>query len=881
VTLPVGTRLGHFIVRTPLGKGGMGEVYRATDTALDRDVAIKVLPSEVADDADRLSRFEREARVLAALNHPNIAHVYGFERAQVEHSRVNFLAMELVPGEDLAERLTRGPVAIEETIEIAKQVAAALEQAHEAGIVHRDLKPANIKLTPDGAVKVLDFGLAKAHARDGGGAVPADLSASPTFATSQTQAGIILGTAAYMAPEQVRGKRVDSRADIWAFGVVLFEMLSGRRAFAGDTVTDILAAVLRADLDLTALPAGTPHRLRELLRRCLERDPHRRLRHIGEARILLDDVSAEPHDALAPAAVPMPASRTGRAWPWALAVVVAAFVGVGVGRFAMAPTLLLSRPVRFEISAGAVSSAVLSPDGTQLAIASQDQLWVRDMARLETRALQKTDGAVRPFWSPDSRTIAYGARGKLWKVAADGGIPTVICDLVSGLWDEDAGGAWLANGTIVYSDGNTALFQVSAQGGDPMPIVKPDPQRELHFHTVSALPDGRSVVYVVHRAGEGVGSNTLAIWSAGQARVLLEMKNQSLDDPVYSPSGHLLFRRGPTNVGVWAVPFSMNTLQTTGEPFLVSQGTRRPSVAADGTLVLLPPQRQRPINLVWVDREGNVVGRIDEPRFRQTTASISPDGDRIAVPEAGDGEVDIWQYDIRRNTRSRVTVNVVAIEPRWLPDSRSVLYTARPAPGQGPVIRRVMADGSGRDQQIVQGMRGVVSADGATLFYTQPENEGQRLWYRSVAERNAKPALFVDKAFYSITASPSPDGRLIAYEAEPGPGQYQVYLRRFPPSEGTWQVSTDGGSSPRWSRDGRLFFAHGPEIMEVHVTADPEVLIGTPTTLFKRAPTGGATVPAPFDVSPDGTRFLIYEPVGDASDERITVVQHWFTEFAK
>jgi len=879
VTLPVGTRLGHFIVRTPLGKGGMGEVYRATDTALERDVAIKVLPSEMADDADRLARFEREARVLAALNHPNIAHVYGFERAQVDHSTVDFLAMELVPGEDLAERLTRGPLAIDETIEIARQVAAALEQAHEAGIIHRDLKPANIKLTPDGAVKVLDFGLAKAHAREG--TVPADLSHSPTFATSQTQAGLILGTAGYMAPEQVRGRRVDSRADIWAFGVVMFEMLTGKRAFAGDTVTDILAAVLRADPDWSALPAGTPQRLRALVSRCLERDPQRRLRHIGEARIALEEATSEPHDAIAPAARSMPASRAGHMWLWAVAVVVAGLLGVGVGRFATTPAATPSRPVRFEISAGAVSSAVLSPDGAALALVAQDQLWVRDMPRVETRALPKTEGAVRPFWSPDSRTIAYGAKGKLWKVAADGnGAPTVVCDLVSGLWDGDAGGAWLADGTIVYSDGNTALFQVSAQGGDPTPIVKPDPQRELHFHTVSVLPDGRSVVYVVHRAGEGVGSNTLAIWSGGQARVLLELKNQGVDDPVYSPSGHLLFQRGPTNAGVWAVPFSMSTLQTTGEPFLVAQGMRRPSVAADGTLVLLPPERQRPINLVWVDREGKTVGHIDEPRFRQTAATVSAEGDRIVVAEASEGgRSDLWQYDIRRNTRGRLTANEGAGDPRWMPDGRSVLYNVRTS--TGPTIRRVAADGSGRVQEVAQGIRAVPSSDGNTIFFTRPDADGQRLFYRSFTDRDSKPVLFVDQPFYAIVASPSPDGRFVAYEAEPGPGQYQIYVRRFPPTEGTWQVSTDGGTSPRWSRDGRLFFAHGPEIMEVQVTADPEVRIGTPTVLFKRAPTGGVAVPASFEVSPDGSRFLAYEPVGDASDERITVVQHWFTEFAR
>jgi Tol biopolymer transport system component len=882
VTLSQGLHLVHFKIHSSIGKGGMGEVYRATDTKLNRDVAIKVLPPEVAGDAERLARFEREARLLASLNHPNIAHVYGFESTVLpDGSTVNFLAMELVPGEDIAERLERGAIPIDETIAIAKQVAEALEEAHEAGIVHRDLKPANIKLTPDGRVKVLDFGLAKAYAGDISGVAGVDLSHSPTFAPSRTQAGVILGTAAYMSPEQVRGKPLDSRTDIWSFGAVLFEMLAGRRLFAGETVSDLMAAVLRADLDWGALPAATPHKLRALIHRCLERDPKRRLRDIGEARIALEDLAAGGDDAATPVTALPSASQRRRVWPWVLALGITTLVGVAIGRLLMVPARPQPRPVRFEISAGAVSSAVLSPDGTHLAIAAQGQLWLRDLARLETRALEKTEGAVRPFWSPDSRTIAFGAKGKLWKVVADGGTPSVVCDLVSGLWDDDAGGAWLSDGTIVYSNGNAGLWQVSAQGGDPVEVLKPDPQRELHFHTASVLPDGRSVIYVVHRAGEGLGSNTLALWSDKHARVLLELAGQTLDDPIFSPSGHILFRRTPANAGVWALPFSMKTLQATGEPFLVAQGMRGPSVASDGTLVLLPPRRQRPVNLVWADRSGKILSRIDEPRFRQTSATISPEGDRVAVVESDEGKVDLWQYDLRRNTRSRLTANEGPADPKWLPDGRSLLYIVRTTTGQGVAIKRVTADGSGRAEEITEGRRPAASHDGAIVFYTLADQDGMRLWYRSLTARDAKPALFVDQVFYSINAAPSPDGRFVAYEAEPGPDQSQIYVRRFPPSEGVWQVSSNGGTSPRWSRDGRLFFAQGGDIFEVAVAADPDVRIGTPTRLFKRTPTGGAAVPAPFDVSPDGTRFLFYEPVGDASDERIAVVLNWFSELAR
>jgi Tol biopolymer transport system component len=877
VTLTQGIQLGVFRIHSPLGKGGMGEVYRATDTRLNRDVAIKVLPEEVAGNAERLARFEREARLLAALNHPNIAQVFGFEgAAQSDGSSIHFLAMELVPGQDLAERLLHGPIPIDETINLARQVAGALEQAHETGIVHRDLKPANIKVTPDGTVKVLDFGLAKADSEEHAG--PVDLSHSPTFAQTRTQAGVILGTAAYMSPEQVRGKPVDRRTDIWAFGAVLYEMLAGQRLFAGDTVSDLLAAVLREDPKWAALPSGTPPTLAALLRRCLERDPKRRLRDIGEARIALDDIAAGVTDVAVHAAAAASGPSRRQTWFWLLALAATALAAVAVGRFVLVPSASPPRSVRFEISAGDVATAVVSPDGTKLVIAAQGQLWLRDLSNLETRALEQTDGAVRPFWSPDGHTIAYGARGKLWKVVAAGGVPTVICDLVAGLWDDDAGGAWLSDGTIVYSNGNAGLWRVSAQGGDPAVVVTPDGKHQLHFHTAAVLPDGHSVMYVSHFDGDG--RTALFVWSDGQSRQLLELAGQVLDDPVYSPTGHILFHRTPTNAGVWALPFSMKTLQPTGEPFLVSQGMRSPSAAMDGTLVMLPPRRQRPVNLVWADREGKVLSRIDEPRLRQTTARISPEGDRVVVAELEGGKGDIWQYDLLRHARIRLTRDSNGVDPSWTPDGGSVLYDARSTGRVATVIKRVTADGSGRTEDVGDGRRPAVVRDGSLLF-GMPEKDGWRIWYRPLADRNAKPIPFVEQSFYNASLSPSPDGRFVAYEAEPGPDQSQIYLRRFPPTEGVWQVTATGGTSPRWSRDGRLFFAHGAEIFEVQITATPDVRIGTPTRLFTRTPTGGAAVPSAFDVSPDGKRFLIYEPVGDVNDSKITVALNWFAELPR
>jgi Tol biopolymer transport system component len=863
VTLAAGVKLGPYEIVAPLGAGGMGEVYRAKDTKLGREVAIKVLPEALAEDAERLARFQREAQVLASLNHPHIAAIYGLERS----GNVEALVLELVDGETLAERIGAGPIPVDEALAIARQIADALEGAHEKGIVHRDLKPANVKVTTEGKVKVLDFGLAKALTGD---ASSPDVSHSPTLTAQATQAGVVIGTAAYMSPEQARGKAVDKRADIWAFGAVLYEMLAGRKAFEGETVSDTLAAVLRADIDWASLPDQTPPGVRGVLRRCLDRDPKHRLRDIGDARIALEDLT--PGADGSAAAVGGGTQRVPirrRTWAWLAAVLAALLAGMASGRFAMAPHSPPARPVRFEISAGRVSSVAISPDGRLLAIASGGKVRVRDLARLEIREVEGSDGGIRPFWSPDSRTIVFGARGKLWKVLAEGGAPSAICELDSGLWDDDAGGAWLSDGTIVFSNGNSGLWQVSAQGGDPVEVLKPDPKQELDFHTVGGLPDGRSVIYVIHRAGEGGGPDTLGIWSGGKARRVFESKGQVLDDPTFSPSGHILFARMPTNAGVWALPFSLKGLSAAGEPFLVSPESRGPSVASEGTLVVLPRRRGRARNLTWVDRSGKTLGHVDEPRVRGL-ASISPDGNRIAAAEITDGKSDIWLYDLERGTRSRLTSEGAAVSPVWLKDGRSILYENRNPRTES--IRRVLTDGSARVEDVAAGVgRPGVSRD-ELLFYSVRGGDGWRLWYRSLKDAKQKPALFLDQPFYSIDASPSPDGRFVAYEAWSGPNASEIFLRRFPPSEGVWQVSANGGSSPRWSSDGRLFFAQGADILEVALTTEPEMRLGSPTRLFRRtAPSEGGYVVPDFDVSPDGKRFLIYEPAGETTEERIVV----------
>ncbi len=428
MTLAAGTKIGPYEILSPLGVGGMGEVYRARDAKLNRDVAIKVLPEAVAEDADRLARFQREAQVLASLNHPHIAAIYGLEKA----GNVEALVLELVEGETLAERIAQGPMPVDEALAVARQIADALEAAHEKGVVHRDLKPANVKVTPEGKVKVLDFGLAKALSGD---ASSPDQTHSPTLTAAATQAGVVLGTAAYMSPEQARGKAVDKRADIWAFGAVLYEMLSGHKAFEGETVSDTLAAVLRADIDWSRLPAGTPAAVRGVLRRCLDRDPKHRLRDIGDARIALEDLASSGSGSAAPPSEALGPAASRPIWPWAAGIVAAALVGALAARWTLSPRRALARPVRFEIGAPSVSTAAISPDGRQLAIASRGHLLVRDLDRLELREIAGADGVVRPFWSPDSRTIAYGAKGKLWKVSAETGLgrrPSASCRPGSG-----------------------------------------------------------------------------------------------------------------------------------------------------------------------------------------------------------------------------------------------------------------------------------------------------------------------------------------------------------------------------------------------------------------------------------------------------------------
>ena len=628
MSLTAGRNLSHYRLVAPIGEGGMGVVWRAMDSTLEREVAIKVLPDFFASDPERMARFEREARLLASLNHPHIASIYGFH----QDGGVRFLAMELVDGEDLAQRLERGPIPLAEALPLALQIAHALEHAHEKGVIHRDLKPANVKLTAGGQAKVLDFGLAKAlEDETGRPASSSAVSHSPTITGHMTVAGVLLGTAAYMSPEQARGQIADRRADIWGFGVVLMEMLTGGRTFEGETISDTLAGVLKSDPDWSALPKETPPRVRALLRRCLERNPKQRLRDIGEARIVLEDVIAGRGDEpVAATALAAPARRAPVALLSIAALALGALATFGVMRAQAPRTELPLRKFHLAVPVeGTIGPAgpAISPDGRMVSYLLPGRLMIQSLDNLEPKSFPVEAAASKLFWSPDGRFVGYIAGTRILKLAIDGTEPQVVCDTRGVVSTGGWGACWRNDGTIVFTRGDSAgLLEVSANGGDPRTLLRPD-STETDIHEPSTLPGGRGVIFAAHRRHGGI--NTLWVVAGGKRKLLLELAGQTLANPVYSTSGHILFRRGPTTPGVWALPFSLSRLAPAGEPFLVAPGASVPSVGSDGTLCYLAGAANVASQMAWVDAEGKELGTIGQPEEPATPSiSLSPDGRR-------------------------------------------------------------------------------------------------------------------------------------------------------------------------------------------------------------------------------------------------------------
>jgi eukaryotic-like serine/threonine-protein kinase len=862
---------------SPLGAGGMGEVYRATDTKLGRDVAIKVLPAEVAQDPERLARFEREAKLLASLNHSGIAHVYGFEHASLaDGSAVHFLAMELVPGEDLAERLKRGAMPVEEALEIAKQIAEALEEAHEHGIVHRDLKPANVKVTPDGKVKVLDFGLAKAWG--GPGATSSDLSQSPTLAHTGTAAGIILGTAAYMSPEQARGKAVDKRADIWAFGVVLWEMLTGQRLFVGETVSDVLAGVLKTEVDLGALPAEAPPAVRRLLRRCLERDPRNRLHDVADARLELSEgPRAAESDLPTRDAGP---SRWRPIAAGAALLVVGGLVGVATRGQRAVPAD--SPAVRFTVvppgSGGRIQNLSLSQDGRRLVytLSSEPRLLVHDLAAFESRPLAGTEGATAPFISPDGDWIGFKQAGKVRKIALDGGDPVDICDLP----ENTPGLAWGSGNVILFSPAwtNVGLWRVNASGGQPEEVTKPDRAKGESGHFwPDFLPDGRAALFTIF-GGKGLVDSKVGLLDLDTRRY------EALFDgaaPRYLHSGHILYYMG----GVYrTLPFDRARRRVSGPETTVlptvrrlhSLGDRESYVALGrgGVLAFVEGDSSlgEPLSrLTWVARDGRREDLPFEAYHHLRALSLSPDGTRAAVSRVEQGQMQVHVYDLARGTGEAVTRDGQSWSPAWHPDGRSLAVTSQ-LHGSFDV-RRVLADALSAPASVVatdadEGDWRWAPDGTSGVFRVWSPGSGTDLW-RAKGD-GSEPAPLAVSPLEEDHPAFSSDGRWLAYLSGAS-----LYVAPYP-SLAPRVLIAQTAASPRFSRAAReLFYVEAGRLKALpYEVREGAFRPASAATLFEIG-----QLASMFDVSPDGRRFLfLARSPGRPDRDVIRVVLDGFEE---
>jgi Tol biopolymer transport system component len=869
----IGQTLSHYRITAALGAGGMGEVYRATDTKLGREVAIKVLPSEVAQDAQRLARFEREARLLASLNHPNVAAIHGLEKA----NGTPFLVLELVEGEELKQRLERGAIPLDEAREIARQIAEGLEEAHERGIVHRDLKPANVKLTPDGKVKVLDFGLAKTWTADPTSGSSGDLSQSPTLAHTGTEAGVILGTAAYMAPEQARGRAVDRRADIWAFGVVVFEMLTGRALFRGDTVTDVLAAVVREDIDWSRLPPETPPGVRHLLRRCLDRDPRRRLQAIGEARVLLSDDPSLPRAESEPKTAAVGPRPGGRAWIVASVVAAAATFAAG-WLLKPAPRGHESTAVRYLPlpSEGRTirDDQALSPNGRRIAYTAEGRLWIRDLDQLVPREVDGSDRAESPFWSPDSEDVAFRAGEGLFRVRAGGGRPRKLADLPRG---DFGGGTWGPRGTLVVAvvtGGWTGrVLQVPAEGGEVRPFLEPDKDAgEYYFASPRFLPGSEALLLAVMKRG----ASDLLVRVDGAKRTLLETDAYRIPASAWSPSGHLLYEREDLGhqASLWSVRFSPETLTITGQPALVADKAGGPSVSHDGSF-LFASRSPEPWRLAWVDRQGAVLGHVGPPFTSVSDPALSPDGDRVAVCVVENGVSDVWVLDAASGERTRLTFDLVALRPAWSPTGNRLAYSNI---GTGN-IDVTSARGGAPSQPLVAGELGEFAPDWSRdrrhLVYYALAPETQRdLWVKDLDDEDTSRPLLRTPANEALPKL-SPTGRYVAYQSDET-GRWEIRVRPFPEGEGQWQVSVNGGERPTWSRRGdELFYIEGNTLMAVPIRTAEGFEAGAPRALFTGEQLGTELNPPLngftdfYDVGVDGQRFLVVQGIGRGPSQMV------------
>ncbi len=902
----IGETVAHYRVTSKLGAGGMGEVFRATDSRLNREVALKLLPEHLANDKERMARFHREAQVLASLSHPNIAGIHGLE----ESSSRTALVMELVEGEDLSERLRRGSIPLVEALGIARQMTEALEDAHDKGIIHRDLKPANVKVTPEGQVKVLDFGLAKAL-EGSSAASSVDAGASATLSGSMTRAGTVMGTVAYMSPEQASGSPVDKRSDIWSFGVVLFELLAGRRLFEGETTSHTMADVLRADIDWSRLPASTPAPIRTLLARCLERDRKRRLQAIGEARIIIEDslATASPSGSRSVAipAFAAPAKATRVPWMVAAVAIVALLGALGLlwRQRGGDPALALRADVRISdtpLFTDVGSSVELSPDGTRLAYVSgstqTQQLFMRPLNQLDAAQLAEGNtGATspyQPFFSPDGQWLGYVTASEMRKVPVSGGTPLTLTKLT-----RSRGASWSEDGTIIFAPNPASgLFRVSAAGGEPEPVTTLDKaKKEVTHRWPQVLPGGKAVIFTSHTQSSADFDNAaidVLNLATGERKTLQKGGSYAR----YVPSGHLVY---VSKAALFAVPFDLARLEVTGSPAPVVQnvfwnpteGAAQFTVSSTGVLTYLRggPEVAR-YTIVSVDRRGGTTKLIDEAGA-YGNPRLSPDGKRLSLTVLRDGNFDIWVYDLERGVPTRLTFHdAPESEQVWSPDGRTLVFSSGRSGADN--LYRKRADGSGEEERLTTSddpmWANSWSRDGRSIVSTGMGPSGN-FDVLSVTLDDKKIQPLLTSNFRESDPAISPDGRWLAYASNES-GRLEVYVRPYPSGAGRWQVSDNGGGFPRWAGNGReLFYRVNDGLMAASIEAVGDSLrTGKPSRLFTGAFRGGVTgisiggnTFADYDVSADGQRFVMF-PASDADSTSrgiVTLVTPWFDELTR
>ncbi len=907
MSLAVGMRIGSFQIVGPIGAGGMGEVYRARDTKLGRDVALKILPATFAADPERLARFEREARMLASLNHPHIAQIHGFEEGQAlapDAPPVRALIMELVEGEDLAHRLTRGPIPMREAIAIAQQIAEALAAAHELGVIHRDLKPANVRIRDDGTVKLLDFGLAK-PTDAGSGLFDAALDNSPTISSPAiTGRGVILGTAAYMAPEQAKGKLVDKCADVWALGVVLYEMLSGRRPFRGSDSTEVIAQILEREPDWSTLPRETPPHVRRILQRCLQKDPRRRMRDCGDVMLELGESVTETSASsssswqlrtaaagIAGIALGVAAALLGGA----MRVPGSAVASLKPGRFAFIETAeRLDNQGRLPIAISRDGRHVVYSGNQQLLVRSLDELTPRPIAGTEAVATPtgergNTGFAVQPILSPDGESVAYMQGSQLKRVAVAGGVPAVICTCAGqygATWSEDdsillayrAGG----QGDRVGQQAN-GVWRVPAAGGTPELLIAATPNQLVLFPQL--LPGGKQVLFTLTKGAHWNQSDVVVQSLAnGERRVLIE----GGIDGRYASSGHLVY--GKDGV-IHAVKFDPVSLQVSGTATPVLDGVAQQtsagawggfaySISDEGTVVFLPAEYAAiRRSLVWIDRAGREERLAAEPRAYQYPR-FSRDGQRVVL-DMRDQQNDIWSWDLVRATLTRVTQGRYAGGPAIWNDAGDAVIFGPDVDGIINLHAQSVTGGSPRRLATSPNTQFAddLTPDGQWLVLAERDSKTGYNLRRLAADGSGAPVDLLSTPFNELNSDLSPDGRWIAYQSDES-GRFEVYVRPYPDvNGGRWQVSATGGTRPLWGRDGReLFFLDtSRRMIAVAVQHAPVMSFGTPRTLFETAQLGLEGQQRNFDLSPDGTRFLMVRNLPPpAGVPAVVLIQNWF-----